>query len=82
MWDIVLSRKLRYNVLVVAPPSAVERQELTNSTPTNQRHYRIHFVYTPKHTSWLNQVEIDSLSAVAKIYIQTAIDLLGIHQKP
>jgi len=27
-------------------------------------------------------VEIDSLSAVAKTYIQTAIDLLGIHQKP
>jgi len=58
MWDIVLSHKLRYNVLVVAPPSAVERQELTNSTPTNQRLYHIRFVCTPKHTSWLNQVEI------------------------
>ena len=30
----------------------------TRKTFLEDKHHRIRFVYTPKHTSWLNQVEI------------------------
>ncbi len=41
--------------------------------------HRIHFVYTPKHTSWLNQVEIWSSILVTRLLKRasfTSIDAL------